>query len=826
MSPEPYPTPKPAASATPGTTGRVNPAARVFELRVVDAETGQGLPGARVVCSYVLGRERVQPEATQTDLEGRCSIPLPEGLIGCLDVGAQLDGHARRSLTWLGGYEEPMPTTYVLRLERAGRLGGWVRDQEGRPVPGAEVRVACPMGRADREFAPVYEWAGLPGDSVVSRTDAAGWWSCALIAPGWDRLWIEVRHPAFILADFIADTNEPLTGGPREADPQALAAGEAILVLRPGHRLEGVVLDDQGQPLPQAKVCLFERDDRERATATTDAAGAFQLTSLGPGRARVCAAAPGYAPTARGVDIRSGMDRVVLRLERGGSFRLRVVDERGRPAANVLVAAEPPGRWITAWQAQTDADGRAQLDAIPPHLVSSLRFHAGAEGYFTRREASLPTDVPEPTLTLESSLRVSGQVQDAETGRPVDPFKAIPCAGATSVGYRRSQARRGRDGEYALMFDELVLPLRVRIEAEGYEPVLSPPLKLDPREQRLDFRLRRKDRQRDVQGVVLLPDGQPAAGAHVALLTFECGAVLDRQRFRNDPDLQLAAADDSGRFRFESDPTAHTVAAVHPQGFGRTPTRGESESLVVRLEPWGRVTGRVCTRSTPFAHQELFLITIAAWRFGLEDMPLHYPAFTAQSDDQGRFAFAEVPPGWFELVLSHGLGQPFTHSRWVHVRPGETVEVQLGGSGRLVQGRFAAPEGLFIEGPGRIRHPVLRPPNPPPPAEVRSWELEPAERRRRLDPLESPEWMRWLEAQRRSVPLLVAADGSFQADDVEPGDYTLEAQLLGEPCLDSDPEALMRVAVAASIRQPVSIPATKAGAEVPVDLGVYYFTPT
>src|SRR2546426_7478692 len=100
------------------------------------------------------------------------------------------------------------------------------------------------------------------------------------------------------------------------------------------------------------------------------------------------------------------------------------------------------------------------------------------------------------------------------------------------------------------------------MEAEGYERAMSPPLGAQPAVQQQDFQLQRKHPSRMIRGIVLGPDGRPAANASVALVTFEQDATLSDGAFSPRDGSAVTTTDAQGQFQFEPDPNAHTVVAA------------------------------------------------------------------------------------------------------------------------------------------------------------------------------------------------------------------------------------------------------------------------
>jgi len=80
--------------------------------------------------------------------------------------------------------EDPIPAEYTMQVERVtNTMGGWLRDAQGRPVVNAEI-VATFNGTSDYgNVESPRERFGCLGGPVVARSDARGWWTCAIIPP-------------------------------------------------------------------------------------------------------------------------------------------------------------------------------------------------------------------------------------------------------------------------------------------------------------------------------------------------------------------------------------------------------------------------------------------------------------------------------------------------------------------------------------------------------------------------------------------------------------------------------------------------------------------
>jgi len=178
-------------------------------------------------------------------------------------------------------------------------------------------------------------------------------------------------------------------------------------------------------------------------------------------------------------------------------------------------------------------------------------------------------------------------------------------------------------------------------------------------------------------------------------------------------------------------------------------------------------------------------------------------AYQASTDNNGRFLFAQVPPGKHRVALLGpqtalpggarvlGLSQM---SVGVEVRPGQTSTVTLGNSNYTVTARLRWPTELK-PGPNLNVMLSLQRPLPVAPEEVRrdpealaTWRAQ-------------PEIAAAYYLRRGSLRFSEEADGTFVADNVPPGSYNLAATI------SELPSEVGRAKPRARVRVPVTIPA-------------------
>ncbi|WP_433930986.1 carboxypeptidase regulatory-like domain-containing protein [Sorangium cellulosum] len=226
----------------------------------------------------------------------------------------------------------PAPPVPASVEGRAAELTATVRDEQGRPLQDATVRVFAV--REDRAY-----FAG------EQRTDAAGEARFAGLPSG--EAWVM----AYGAERARASTRLALEPGPRAVD----------LVLRPAKVLEVLVVDDAERPIDGAEVAVATADPLP-FVATTEGGGRARFDRLGATPYVVRASAPGFEDTVR-TGIVPGPVPLRLRMDRLGALTVRVVDAEGQPADGATVLAAGTGLW-PARSTTTDATGAARISGL------------------------------------------------------------------------------------------------------------------------------------------------------------------------------------------------------------------------------------------------------------------------------------------------------------------------------------------------------------------------------------------------------------------------------------------------------------------------------
>jgi RNA polymerase sigma factor (sigma-70 family) len=631
--------------------------------------------------------------------------------------------------------------------------------------------------------------------------------------------------------------------GSRGADISAVAQTQAVNHLfaptgknptplfRKTGALIGSVVDDQGRPISGAAV-WGGFGQQPYAQDTTDESGQFALDKVAA-PAFVTVTAEGYAADQQSFDLTNVPAPLVFRLGAVSPLKVRLVDQSAQGVAGArLFLQQWWGRAGTLGQyllQQTDADGRLQW-LSPPKGELELSF--GKSGYRFSRTNKFVADGELHTIVLRPVATITGSVTDAETGTPVPSFKltighAQPWVPDDPVPMWDLHSQTGGGGSYKVEIEEEQVPY-LRIEADGYETVEAEIRSTNWVEGIRDFQLKPTSVANSIRGTVLLPNGSPAAGVEVALCMANVGVMLDGiafepRPFGNTRGLQGSdyrrKTDAQGEFAFDPKPGAHTLVAVGSAGLGQVRCFDFSQPLEVRLQPWGRIEGNVRTRDGLWADRKVAWHrtgNLTSWK------TLFYESggFSARSDATGKFTLEHVPPGDGRVATDDGPETAPILSSWIEVKPGQTVQVQIGGIGRPVTGRLVAPPGVEIRSwTNQVTFAQLHVewddyhvPKDLTGNAIERWKLE----------FEDTEAGRAWFRDQYSYEFKVAADGSFTIPEVLPGKYRLFVNV-GQGYLGSGPDSTAsRPGEDTQIAQAsprITVPDASADNGWPLDLG-------
>lgn len=476
----------------------------VLELHVIDKKTKEPLRDAVVSINTKNGPNRKDG----TDAQGRCWIILPSAKSNYLHISAKLDGYVKKTVEWRSeGVGDTIPETYTLSLEAGVPIGGIIQDEQGQPIDGATVHLMLPnQGDQPGKAPSPREFVSM--DEAKNKSGPDGKWGCDTVPENFKEMYVRLEHPQYVGDEYYG--SRPLPA------PEELKAMTAVMVMKKGLELKGIVTDKDGKGIKGASVLIgADRFGSDKGSMKTDGEGKFFIGNAKPGPLVLTVKAKGFSPDLRQVEARKDMPLVEFKLEPGRTVRGRLVDVEGNPVRGAFVAADTwRGNRSLEYRVDSDANGRFVWKEAP---ADEVLFDFGKQGFQSLRRFAMKPQDDEYVIKLLPPLRVSGAVTDADTGKPIDSFQIIPgiiWADQQQVNLERYGIKPGADGKYTMEFSEPYPSHVIRIEAEGYLPMVSRGFKDTEGSVSLDFKLKKGT---GPKGIVKLPNGEPAVSANVTL---------------------------------------------------------------------------------------------------------------------------------------------------------------------------------------------------------------------------------------------------------------------------------------------------------------------
>ena len=327
-----------------------------------------------------------------------------------------------------------------------------------------------------------------------------------------------------------------------------------------------------------------------------------------------------------------------------------------------------------------------------------------------------------------------------------------------------------------------------------------------------------------MSGRVVDAAGNPVAAAQVALSTETIGVLVSHGKLepmRGDAtESRIVQTDSEGAFVVGERPTASfDLIVAHDRGFASITSDAFADSNEIRLQPWGRIEGQVA-RDPGTGGRKISMSGLPNPTWFLNKSEYRYET---GYDADGRFVFERVPAGWFEAGYLIRVGDSFwsvTCRTPVQVKPGQTAQVTLGGSGRPVVGKFVAPKGYdkaIYFGNGLRALGTARPEEPRPDnyAAMTKREQQQSHREwRKTDEYRRYRDAYWHDPNWRDYTFRINKDGSFRIEDVIAGRYELTVWI-EEPLT-----AQGRGEEISSYRGTIEVPQMPGGrSDEPLDLG-------
>lgn len=529
----------------------------------------------------------------------------------------------------------------------------------------------------------------------------------------------DVDRNADVLLEF---THPDWAGNLDEVPPQR---EHVVLAVQPGFGLEGVVTNDVGSPLPNARVAVESvlADQRRAVATTTSADGRFEFANLPAGPVRLVARHPQWQPAVLPAVVVGAQSRVDLMFDRPAlpPLRGRVLAAVGQaPIAGATVEVLPPNGkpgLVVPAAATTGPDGTFVLPGLARGSAQAIVRHAEFGGIFPTlvvgsAATELVFELP-PRSVVSGQLTLEGQVRADWAGQPLeirDSTGELARAAVDEAGHFEF-ANRLSPGSATLQLiggdlafqRSLAAEVQVRVE-ERARTQLELPLAACT----------------TVRGRVVDEQGRPLAGAAVvqtkllaenarwigdAAVSLDVGSFGSQvaQLVGYDRDLLLAVAGADGGFVVRGQKPGALLVRFELPGRGSRWQRvvvpspgGVGEFGEVVLGPGCRVQGRVLRGELPLAGAAVSVVgrdsqtTVVTRRDGsffADDLP--------PGDYRVRARLPSMPTANAEQQVTLAAGQPAVLSRPLVLPPGRIVRGSVvGGDGQPLAGALVTVRGF------------------------------------------------------------------------------------------------------------------------------------
>ncbi|NQT01497.1 MAG: hypothetical protein HQ580_05715 [Planctomycetes bacterium] len=746
----------------------------LLKIKVVNSTSQEPITGAKVLARFLGGIEGPERLELSTAVDGCCDISIPQPQPEYVLVYVEVNGYVPVRARWLNidnpPQHEVIPQFQEFPLEKGISIGGIVKNKEGEPIAGAKVNLSLrgPEGRIIFYI------------EHAVRTDADGKWRSDAMPRELDKLSMEITHPEYVSLDRWISASPYLKDTLRDFS--------AVMVMDRGITVSGFVYDHQGKPIEKA-LLMTGRSGFFSRVARTDQQGRFEFKHCKLEPLHISAQAPSKSPVLRRVLEQDLPKPLKFTLEPGHSIRLRVVDIHGTPLEGVGVIPErykgyryilKPNPANLQRGIETDEQGRVSWDSAPPDAVE---YAFSKEGFARLSDAAIVADGTEHVVTLIKPVTVSGTVVDKDTGRPIKRFRVVPVLDLLNGGtpfIARSDAFEANEGKFEWKVRHTDTGHYVRVEADGYVPVMSEMFRVADAENRTyRFEL---ESGTNITGVVIGADSKLIEGAKVCLSTPMEHLDLSNGDLSRPEDAYVVKTGTDGAFSFPPETTSALIAVLHEEGYAQVTPQQLYASPQVRLQSWSRVDGRLVCGGKPVKNYQVRLSPIRLYN---PDSPRLFARYDTRTDNEGRFVFDRVVPGpvlikpdlgpWEQSELTSSQHLPLT------VEPGRTYKVALNSTGCTVVGKVVLPPGRTREmtwGYG-INYFVALKEGIPVPDEIKELDFD---WRRGFSDIwtASREGRAYFQTLHKHFVKL-SSDGSFRIDGVKAGKYEFVLRIYDPP---------------------------------------------
>ncbi len=716
-------------------------------LVVDDAEE----PVANARVERRIGDTRI---AVQTDKTGVAELELPNEPPALLSIHVSGD-FVPCKVQWDNSNKRdpnPIPATFTFHVSKGRTLSGRITDAAGNPVVGAKLTPADYDWVAMRNGKEEPDWTDWE-----FQTDRDGYWSFDHAPLQFTRFDAIVSHANFANDSIRFDAATMKTHS---------------FAMQSGVTVRGTITDPAGTPLANTQVMLTPKYATPGSWMTrTNHQGEYAFDHVKPDEFGLTVMHKDYAPQTEVMKRFNGDQSVDFQLQPGIPIRLHFVDANGSPVEGVEVTC---GHWMNGIELDKFVDVTPSVSDANGNWI----WKNAPQGRMTYAVEKLnclnygglwlePKNEPYEYV-IQTVLEISGAVTSKSTGKPIPEFTLLRGYWSSANSFFASSrdldeeqsggitwdlhnSRSMTNGQYRFLIDETQDKHYIKIESPGYKPAVSRAFHDSDGKLSLNFQL---EEGSDVTGTIVDQDGSSVRNAKVFYVL--PGRQTDlRNLVPEEYGLISALSDADGEFLLPEQDQKFAIMVIADEGFAFVlEDEFVKAKQQIRIDAWATIRGTCMIGNKPAAGHEMALFYA---RF--EDVPenLHmsimYQNILVKND--GSYEISRVPPNMtctigryiFSERKYGGASGSQSHAHRITTQPGVVAEVNVGGTGRPLIGKFQLPAEADRS--------------------VDDWNGSYAILRR-VSELEDG-----VETNLRTYPFSVNDDGTFRVDDLPAGDYQL-----------------------------------------------------
>jgi hypothetical protein len=777
-------TPAPAGGAAPaqrptlGTPAPIPAGSKTMALLVIDEQTKQPIAGARVQLN---GRMRF---TGTTGSDGKVNVPVPPGDNPNFNIRISGKGYVPQRLLWAPynpDFRGGVPASFTVQMGGSTTIRGKVVDDSGQPVEGATVVLDF-----TKRFADTHEQVDVNGNNRNRpiKTAEDGTWSFNGAPVNCDEIGMTAWDLNHVTGDFYQTTPyKPVS---------ALYDGTAVFTMQRGIVLTATVVGPDGSPVSGASISWGQNRYVSNALPAqkTDASGKFSRHYKPGDQITLMIQAVDCAPMMEHLVAAEQDQSVKIQLQRAQTITGKVVTYDGKPVRGARIQVE---QWEGVYQIldanfQTDSAGNFHWNNAPADPVTVSVNAPGMRGVQQQTIAPGQDNI----IKLGRPSRIRGTVTDAQTGQPIENFQMVfgilfnndqPVTWQPGWQPQDNMIRPG--GKFEINDTFPYAGIAVKVEAPGYLPTASHVVKADEGDATLDLKMKPG---KDLVLTIETADGKPVAGVTAAIAAAGEQVFVQDGREINNGMMSQATSGADGTVRFSPQMGNFRVVAFGNAGYTEADQDDLAKSPVLTLSPWGKIQGKMMIGSKPAVQQDVSVYQSQPEPYDPQQPHINFGLY-ATTDNEGNFSIDRVPAGAWSVGRNIPMGpnRSSTVSLGVaDVQPGQTVTLNLGGTGRPVVGKVILPSYFSAHSDWRYGFSQIMSTRaiegPPIPLLMRMLSQE-RQQQWLQNWLKTDEGKAWRAkqakemAQSRSFPFAIASDGTFHVDDVPAGNYQVNINI-------------------------------------------------